>query len=200
MKRLAILVPLISLMACGQGGPSYMPLVDDKEWTYSVTSPFQSNIIKMGVGKHVSVGGFDGRTLASELGETRLAWDRKRLVASMLANTNFIPPIPLLVADKIPERKKNREAEFASVELWQGTFESLGRVRRAKATLSERMSPLQIKNEEIETVETVLRVELEGAKEDVPLEIRTWFSRKDGIVRQEQRTNRLLIVSMELLR
>jgi hypothetical protein len=206
MKRRVAWVPLgifplgILLSACGQGGPSYLPLVDEKEWSYSVRSNFQDNVFTMKVGNKVSVGGVEGRVMTGGLGEARFAWDKKRLISSMLANTSFIPPVPLLVEDKIPEKKKTRDAEFVPVEEWSGTFESLGKTRKAKATLSQRRSILTLPSGDTNVVETVLKVQIEGAKDDVPLELRTWFERGKGIVRQEQRTNRNLIVGIELIR
>lgn len=197
---MAILVPFGLLMACGQGGPSYLPLVDEKAWSYTSKSAFQDNVVNLKVGSKVSVGGITGRVLASELGESRVAWDNHRLIASMLSNTVFIPPIPLLVDDKVPDKKKGREGDFVPVEEWSGTFESLGKVRRAKATLSERRSTLQLTFGETNVVETVLRVQIDGMKDDSALELRTWFERGKGIVRQEQRTNRELVVSLEFLR
>ena len=197
MKRLAILIPLVALGACGQGGPSYMPLVDEKEWSYIEKSSFQENVTSAKVGKKVSVGGVEGRVLTTELGESRLAWNKKRLVASMLANTTFIPPIPLLVEDKIPEKKKSREEEFVPVEELPVKFESLGKTRNAKATLSQRRTTVQLATGETSVVETVLKVQLDGTKDNVVLELRTWFERGVGIVRQEQRTNRMLVVGIE---
>ncbi len=197
MKRLAVLIPLLVLGACSQGGPSYMPLVDEKEWSYLEKSNFQENVATIKVGKKVSVGGFEGRVLTSELGESRLAWDSKRLVASMLSNTTFVPPIPLLVEDKIPEKRKSREEEFVPVEELPVTFESLGKTRKAKATLSQRRTIVQLPTGETNVVETVLKMQLDTPKNDVVLELRTWFERGVGIVRQEQRTNRLLIVGIE---
>jgi len=200
MKRIAIFVPLGLLMACGQGGPSYLPLVDEKEWSYIEKSSFQDNVVNLKVGNKISVGGVEGRVLNSELGECRMAWDGKKLIASMLSNTVFIPPIPLLLEDKIPEKKKDRDAEFVTADVWSGSFESLGKVRKAKATLGQRRGTLQMASGEVSVVETVLKVEIDGVKDDVPLELRTWFERGKGIVRQEQRTNRMLIVGLEFLK
>ena len=193
-----LLVPFLSFIAgCGQGGPSYMPLVDDKEWQYSTLSDFQHNVPVIKVGKKVSVGGVEGRVLTSDLGESRFAWDKNRLVASLMANTVFNPPIPILVEDKIPERRKSREEEFVPAEEWSGSFESLGKTRKAKATLSQRRTVVQLSTGETNVVETVLKVQIDGLKDDVPLELRTWFERGVGIVRQEQRTNRTLIVGID---
>lgn len=199
MKRIAILLPLGLLMACGQGGPSYLPLVDEKQWSYSVVSSFQNNVVAVKVGNKISVGGVEGRVLHSGLGESRLAWNNKKLMASMLANTVFIPPIPILLEDKIPEKKKSRDAEFVIADTWKGQFESLGKVRKATATLSQRRSTIQLTTGETNVVETVLKVQIEGAKDDVSLELRTSFERGKGIVKQEQWTNRTQIVSMELI-
>lgn len=206
MKRCVIPVPLVFvplgllMAACGQGGPSYLPLIDEKEWSYSVRSSFQDNVVTLKVGNKVSVGGVEGRVLTGGLGEARFAWDKKRLISSMLANTSFIPPVPILVEDRIPEKKKTRDAEFVPVEEWSGTFESLGKTRKAKATLSQRRSTLVLSTGETSVVETVLKVQIEGTKDDVSLELRTWFERGKGIVRQEQRTNRNQIVAIELIR
>ncbi len=199
MKRIALFIPLVLLGACGQGGPSYMPLVEGREWSYSEKSSFQDNVPTIKIGKKISVGGFEGRELKSELGESRLAWNGKKLVASMLANTTFNPPIPLLLEDKIPEKKKSREEAFIPADVWSGSFESLGKRRNAKATLSQRRSTVQLLTGETEVVETVLLVQIEGTKDGMPLELRTWFERGVGIVRQEQRTNRNHVVGIEKL-
>ena len=190
-------VPLVFLGACGQGGPSYMPLVDEKEWSYSEMSSFQTNIPTIRVGNKVSVGGVEGRVLTGDLGESRMAWNNKRLEASMLANTMFNPPIALLVEDKIPDKKKSREEEFVPVYDWTGKFESLGKTRNAKAILSQRRTVIQLSSGDASVVETVLKVQIEGVNDEVPLEVRTWFERGVGIVRQEQRTNRMLIVGID---
>ncbi len=200
MKRLDILLPLGCVVACGQGGPSYMPLVDEKQWTYNVVSNFQNNVQKFTVAGHTSVGGVDGRVISSEMGESRLAWDRRKLICSEMGSTVFIPPIPIFMEDKIPEKKKGRESELMPATDWSGTFQALGKTRHAKGILSQSRGVLQSQNGDLDVVETVFKVQIEGAKDDVPLEIRTWFARGIGIVRQEQRTDRNLVVSLELLR
>ncbi len=197
MKRIAILIPLVALGACGQGGPSYMPLVDEKEWNYREKSSFQDNVPTVRVGRKISVGGIEGRVLMSEAGESRLAWNKKRLIASMLANTTFVPPIPLLIEDKIPEKKKLRDEEYVTADELPVKFESLGKTRHGLATLSQRRTMVQLVTGETNVVETVLKVQLDGTKDNVVLELRTWFERGVGIVRQEQRTNRMLIVGIE---
>ena len=174
-----------------------MPLVDEKEWQYSEMSSFQRNVPIIKIGKKISVGGVEGRVLTGDLGESRLAWNNKRLVASMMANTMFNPPIPLLAEDKIPDKKKSREEEFVPAVEWSGSFESLGKTRKAKATLSQRRTTIQLTSGDTSVVETVLKVQIDGVKDDVPLELRTWFERGVGIVRQEQRTNRMLIVGID---
>lgn len=56
---------------------------------------------------------------------------------------------------------------------------------------------MQLATGETSVVETVLKVQLDGTKDNVVLELRTWFERGVGIVRQEQRTNRMLVVGIE---
>lgn len=197
MKKFVILTPLVLLGACGQGGPSYMPLVDEKEWVYSESSTFQSNVPTIKIGKKVSVGGIEGRILTGELGESRLAWNKKVLQASMLANTVFNPPIQLLDEDKIPERKKTRDDEFVRAANWTGHFESFGKSRSATATLFQRRAVITLSTGETNVVETVLKIQIAGSKDDVPIEVRTLFERGVGIVKQEQRTNRTFIVGLD---
>jgi hypothetical protein len=174
-----------------------MPLVDEKEWQYTENSTFQRNVPTVKIGRKISVGGVEGRVLTSELGESRLAWNKKTLQASMLANTMFNPPIPLLIEDKIPEGKTSRDDEFSGVTTWKGHFESFGKSRGATATLSQRRTTTLLTTGETKVVETVLRISIDGSKDDVPIEVRTCFERGVGIVRQEQRTNRLQIVDLQ---
>ena len=67
----------------------------------------------------------------------------------------------------------------------------------AKAILSQRRTVIQLSSGDASVVETVLKVQIEGVNDEVPLEVRTWFERGVGIVRQEQRTNRMLIVGID---
>jgi hypothetical protein len=189
-------VPLFALLGCGQGGPSYMLLKEGKEWSYQVKSSFHDNVVTMKVGKPISVGGLRGYSLESELGESRFAWDGRVLVASKLANTIFVPPIPILAEDKIPDKKNARENEFVPAIPWKGRITSFGKSRAASGNLSQRRSILQTVTGDVSVVETVVKLDI-GA---IPMELRTWFERGKGIVKQEQRTNRKWLVGLELLR
>lgn len=188
--------PLCVLLGCGQGGPSYMLLKEGKEWSYQVKSGFRDSVVTLKVGKPISVGGLRGFAINSDLGESRFAWDGRTLVASKLANTVFVPPIPILAEDKIPDKKNARENEFVPAITWKGRITSFGKSRTATGGLSQRRSMLQTVTGDIAVVETVVKLDI-GA---IPMELRTWFQRGTGIVKQEQRTNRKWLVGLELLR
>lgn len=185
-----------SAMTSLQGGPSYLPLSEGAKWTYAVTTTFRTPVTDLKVGPKTTVGNTSGRVLSSPLGESRLAWDGPKLIVSQLANCRFNPPITLFREDKIPEKKKQRSQEFVDVDEWKGRLESFDVSRPATGALSMRQSKLTIRKKEVSTVETKVLIKTEKGE----MEIRTWFERGVGIVKQEQRTNRNLLVSMELLR
>lgn len=88
------------------------------------------------VGFKVSVGGFLGCMLMSELGELCFVWDCYCLVVLMMVNMIFNLLFFILVDDKIFDKKKNWEVEFVFVEEWSGMFESLGKIWYVKVMFS----------------------------------------------------------------
>jgi hypothetical protein len=195
VKPLAIIL-VILVVGCGGGGPSYLPFGEEHEWTYQVSSGFQKNVVTVKVGAKTSVGALEGRIFESPLGENRLSWQDSRLLGSQFANSQFNPPIPLLDDKKIPEKSKSREAVFVEVERWKGKIESFGNQRSATAILSQRRDNIQLASGNTNVVETVLDIQIDKTR----IEVRTWFERGRGIVRQEQHTNRNLVMSMQLLK
>jgi hypothetical protein len=181
---------------CGQGGPSYLPLWEGNEWTYSTRTAFQNPASVIKVGPKVAVGSVEGRVLSGNFGESRMAWDGPRLIVSQLSNSRFSPPIPLFREDKIPDKKKQREQEFVNVDAWKGRVESFDQSRSATAILQQRRSQIDRNGRKVNVVESLLTITL-GKSE---IEIRTVFERGKGILRQEQRTNRNLVLSLDLLR
>lgn len=187
---------LLVLGGCSAGGPTYLPLTPGKTWTYSVRSGFQSNVVTMKVGRAKNVGEYHGRVIESPLGDSELAWAGPKLISDQFANSRFSPPICIFNEAKIPAKKKPRDNEFVEVETWNGRIESFGVQRSAKAKLRQRRSSILLSSGQTQVVETVLEIELKSGK----IEVRSWFERGKGIVRQEQRTLRNFVVSMELLR
>lgn len=184
------------LVGCGQGGPSYLPLWEGNEWTYATRTSFQNPSSVLKVGPKIAVGSVEGRVLSGSFGESRMAWDGPKLIASQLSNSRFNPPIPLFREDKIPEKKKQREQEFVNVDEWKGRVESFDSARSGSALLQQRRSQLDVNGRKLNVIESLLTISL-GKSE---IEIRTIFERGKGILRQEQRTNRNLVLSIEMLR
>lgn len=184
------------LSGCGQGGPSYLPLWEGNEWTYSTRTAFQNPASTLKVGPKVAVGSVEGRVLSGSFGESRMAWDGPRLIVSQFSNSRFNPPIPLFREDKIPDKKKQREQEFVNVDEWKGRVESFDQSRPGTAVLEQRRSVIDRNGRKVNVVDSKLTISI-GKSE---IEIRTVFERGKGILRQEQRTNRNLVLSIDLLR
>jgi predicted small lipoprotein YifL len=180
---------------CGQGGPSYLPISENREWTYATRTAFNKPNSSIKVGPKIAVGKIEGRVLLGDLGESRVAWDGPVLIASQLANARFNPPIPMFREDKLPASKKQREEEFVVVDRWKGKMDSFDQSRLATAALSQRRTVIEVLGKKTNVVESLLMITL-GKSE---IEIRTLFERGKGIVKQEQRSNRNLVVSIELI-
>lgn len=172
-----------------------MPLTEGREWSYSVKSGFQNNVVTLKVTDKVNVGDYNGSILSSPIGESRLAWAASTLLASQFANSRFNPPVPILNESKIPPKKKTRDNEFVQVDTWKGRIESFGKSRVATGRLLQRRSTVGLITGQVSAVETVLELTIDKSV----IEVRTWFERGKGIVRQEQRTERNQVVSLELL-
>jgi hypothetical protein len=97
--------------------------------------------------------------------------------------------------DKLPASKKQREEEFVVVDRWKGKMDSFDQSRLATAVLSQRRTVIEVLGKKTNVVESLLMITL-GKSE---IEIRTLFERGKGIVKQEQRSNRNLVVSIELI-
>lgn len=192
MRRLAPLVLLIAGFGAGCGRtPSLMPLDQGRSWTYTFNAgSFQTFVEAVEVKGRVAVGSEQGAILTGPMGTSRLGWNGDTLLASRLANAGFSPPIPLAVESggKAAKRK------------WHGTIEALGIPREAFATLSQTQERVAVGGVKSFTTrsELVIQARAEG-REPTTIEVSTWFRPGVGIIRQEQRTNRKLIVALKLL-
>ena len=183
------------IAGCGGGGDSQlMPLSKGKEWGYEVRAGFQRSISTLRVVEPSAVGSVRGWRLVGSLGESRMAWKDTKLVVSEFANCRFSVPVPLLDTAKIPAKSKSQGDSFAQAHTWKGKIESFGITRPADAVLRQRQTKLD--GNKADLVQTILELSVGEAK----MEIRTWFERGKGIVKQEQRTNGNLVVAMDLLK
>ncbi|MDH4389284.1 MAG: hypothetical protein QE269_11235 [Fimbriimonas sp.] len=194
MKQIAFLIPLAALAGCGSSSGDYMPLAKGKEWGYEVRAGFQRNISTLRVVEPTAVGSTKGWRIVGSLGESRMAWKDTKLVVSEFANCRFSVPVPLLDTAKIPQKSKSQGDAFTQAHTWKGKIESFGITRPAGAILRQRSTKLP--GNKAELVQTILELSIGGAN----MEVRTWFEKGKGIVKQEQRTNGSLVVAMDLLK
>lgn len=194
MRQSIPILGLIALVGCGSSQGDYMPLTKGKEWGYEVRAGFQRNISTLRVVEPTAVGAVKGWRLVGSLGESRMAWKDSKLVVSEFANCRFSVPIPILDTAKIPAKSKSQGEAFSQAHTWKGKMESFGATRPCGAILRQRQTKLQ--GNKADLVQTILELSVSGST----MEIRTWFERGKGIVKQEQRTNGNLVVAMDLLK
>lgn len=168
--------------------PNPMPLEIGREWTYAVSAGFQKFVEPVRVVARVPVSKTEGYKLEGPLGTSHLAYEDGKLIASKFANSSFEPPLPLL-----DTRLKN-ESKSKSWS-WTGSLRSFGYDRPASATISQSRAKVDIAGESIDAIRTDILIRSKSAQ----IEIRTWFRPGYGIVQQEQRTNRNLIVALQLI-
>jgi hypothetical protein len=166
------------------------PLEVGRTWTYSVDTGLTSFVAKVRVERRVPVGGVLGYELRGATGVSRLAWDGNRLVAAMLPQTRFNPPIPLAVAGARGEAKNPFRSR------WRGNIEWFGKARSGVATLEQRQDRARLGSAEVPATLTVVRLSADNRT----VELSSWFVDGIGLVRQEQRTDGILDVRLEYLR
>jgi hypothetical protein len=175
-----------------------MPLTEGREWSYSVRAGFQDNVVTIKVGPQVNVGEYNGYTLTSPVGDSRMAWAGSQLIVSQFANSRFNPPLPIFNEAKIPSKRRTTNADKnVEVARWKGKIESFGKIRGATARLIQSRDSHNLITGKTDTVLSIVQIDLEDGKGMI--ELRTHFVRSKGIVLQEQSTNQTNIVRMELL-
>jgi hypothetical protein len=158
-----------------------MPLKVGESWVYMARTGLQSLPDNVRVTRSVSVGDTEGVELSGDLGTAHLAWDGNRLVTDQMAQCRFVHPLPLL--------------EAAQSKPWQGWMLRGDKRYAFKAFTSQAPAKLDVMGMQANTI--CSSVELWSDKQHV--EIKTWFESGVGIVRQEQRTNDRLDLTLELL-
>ena len=169
-----------------------MPLNPGSEWTYSVTSGFQTYLSKVKVGEKSVMGSKVGVQVVSPLGINEFAWDGKTLVVGRFANARFVPPVPLVVdgfEPKKPKDKKKSDSELDPNQIakrWRGEMRSFGQTRTCTAQLFQRPEKIENSGQSVRTIRTILRIYTGKSV----IETKTWFQSGKGIVQQEQRTQK----------
>ena len=177
----------VGLQGCS-AAPTPMPLELGREWTYAVSAGFQKFVEPVRVVGRVPVSKTEGYKLEGPLGTSHLAYENGKLIASRFANSTFDPPLPLLDA----QLKNDTKPKTWS---WNGSMRSFGYDRPASATISQSKAKVDLAGESINAIRTDIMIRSKSAQ----IEVRTWFRPGYGIVQQEQRTNRNLIVALQLI-
>jgi len=179
-----LLFALMLAVACGcAGGGKEYPLSVGRTWSYMVDSGFGTTRVEEVKGmRKVPVDGVTGYELGGNMGVSRLAWKDGVLEAAQLPNATFNPPIPLLVGGVTKARKE-----------WKGMIGAMGRGSQATAVLVQEPDKQMSDGRTVNTTKSTLTV-LSGAQKT---ELVTWFENGEGPIRQEQRTNELLVVKFE---
>lgn len=172
MNRRWALIGLVVLAGCG-ADDRLMPLRVGNEWSYDVKTGLPESVAALKVTREVPVAGTTGYELDSPMGISRMAWKGETLIASVLGNSRFSPPLSLL--NSIEERQTTK---------WDGRMYSHGKTYEYKASLSQEPTPLTREGRKYQAVMTTLLLRLP----DRELEIQTWYAPGYGILNQVQRT------------
>jgi hypothetical protein len=181
-----LLLPTIAtlcLTGCG-GGEKYFPLEPGKRWTYKVRTPLYSYVEQVRVEERVPVGPDRGFKVSGEMGGSRIAWSGSQLKASLIGMTGFSPPITIL--DSGSKKAKVR---------WKGMVLLAGKTFSASAELVQDQETIALDGKKVVSLRTTLVLKPDQGSRVV--ELISWYVAGIGAVRQEQRTNGVLDLTME---
>lgn len=185
----AVITICWGLGGCSNEEQALMPLSEGAEWTYIVRSDFQSSVITQRVDEPRPVGSRSGWLLTGDMGSSHLAWHGSSLLAERLGDTSFKPPIVILAR---PDQDEPTTWEGEIVTLAIGDTDPV----RATAKLEvATVNDFELEGRKIEAVKAQLKISSNG----VEIEILTWYGQGIGILRQEQRRDGRLQLSLEYL-
>lgn len=173
----------MAVAGCG-GPPDLMPLRENAKWTYRVNNGYRMSVQSMRVTGQASVGNVQGWDIEGPNGVSRLAWDGGSLVAERFVNIRFVPPIPILTAD---DKKLSKH--------WKGRVETPAGYYDAEADIDQNTESIKIATHSYKAVKSRVKLFLPGKRTEVV----SWFAAGSGLLRQEQRTDDKLDVSLEML-
>ncbi|RYG35130.1 hypothetical protein EON81_13635 [bacterium] len=180
MRRASILLPLL-LVGCSRT-ERLMPLEEGRSWTYSIRAGFEVAVEQVKVVRPISVAGAAGMELVGPLGISRMAWKDGVLYASQSAGARFTPALPIFVP---PGRTVTYHGRMETAR---------GRVPTSGTIKSVEGQTVNLGAREFSTTRTTVVLK---AGED-GIELITWFAAGVGIVQQEQRTNNVLDLQLQL--
>lgn len=182
MRRVLLLTAAVAVAGCA-GDQAWMPLEEGRTWTYRVRGQHYQFVESVTVGESTAVGSALGRTLEGALGHCRLGWIDGELRASLIGTSHFLPELPLFRPDR-------------SDRAWQGQLFAAGKAHKATAKLTHKPEKITVAGARYDAIRADLELRYDGHV----VEWTSWFSQGVGIVRQEQRTDGSLDVSLELIR
>ncbi|RYG47675.1 hypothetical protein EON79_06690 [bacterium] len=181
MRRAWFLL-LLPLVGCSRT-ERLMPLEEGRSWTYNFRGAFESAVEQVKTVRPVSVAGAAGMELVGPLGISRMAWKNGVLYVSQTSGARFTPALPLFV----PPGKK--VAYHGRMETSRGRFPASGTIVTVEG------QTINLGAREYGTTRST--VTLKAGEDGV--ELITWFAPGVGIVQQEQRTNTVLDLQLQLV-
>lgn len=176
LTSLLCLPPLLAGFLANSGCSSseaWFPLREGEHFAYLVRTATSARLVKMHVGMRERYAGISLSRLSGE-GEWLVGWDGDRLMVGEMPLLRFETPLCLL-QPTVSQRTWTYEGYGYDFE---------GRVR-LQATISQEPYSLNPGEKKGETLRVVLTTRIRG----VPVELKTWFQKGKGIVRQEQWRN-----------
>lgn len=181
---LAAAAPFL-VCGCRGNGSDLMPLEVGKSWGYLVKAGFSEFYMPSKVTREVSVANTAGYEISNSVGTSRLSWTKDALVSERLLGAQFIPPVPLLF-----------KSEETHERPWKGRVVLVDRAWPATATESQTGDDsIDYGGRKIHCTKSIVLLKTPVHE----IELTTWFSSGLGIVRQEQRTDKALLVQLNLL-
>ncbi len=190
-KQVIGLASLLVLCGCGTKS-TWLPMKVGKSWTYRVRAGLNHRIETVKIVRELTVAAAPGYELAGPSGSSRLAWKGRTLVAECTANGTYAPPLPLLVADA--DLSHDVPLQVAT---WHGLMTVRGQPRDASGYLSEKMDVVDFGTRRVSALLATLTMDVDGAKG--PVELKSWYQEGVGLIQQEQRTNKVRVVQLQLI-
>lgn len=184
-----LLCTLVGIAGCGSR-TGWMPMRVGKTWTYQVRAGFDRRIETVKVVRALTVASADGFELAGPSGVSRLAWKHGTLYADSTANASFSPPVPLIVLGQDISKEPPKQ-----VATWHGRIVTLGQERACGGVLTEHMDTVDLGTRKVSAMLSTLTLTTPSGY----IELESWFQEGVGLIQQDQRTNGVRVVQLQLL-
>lgn len=155
-----------------------------KRWTYKIRTPLYSYVEQVRVEDSVPVGRDLGFKVSGEMGGSRIAWSGSKLKAALIGMTGFSPPITILDSSSVRAKSD-----------WKGLVLIAGKTIPATAELVQEEEKIALEGRKVKSLRATLTLRPRDGSRVV--ELISWYVAGIGAVRQEQRTNGVLDLTME---